>query len=84
MKQLADYVIKHHYPHLERGESVERDAGAEASSSGEGAPAGGYNKYGALIREVAERTARLVAKWQGVSGGHSSGQTTLNWEVSDV
>ncbi|GAQ87461.1 hypothetical protein KFL_003540140 [Klebsormidium nitens] len=70
VKQLADYVIKHHYPHLERGEAAERDAGAEASSSGEGAPAGGYNKYGALFKEVAERTARLAAKWQGVGFAH--------------
>jgi uncharacterized protein YdiU (UPF0061 family) len=72
VKELADYVIRHHFPHLEKGPenegaAVERDAGATASSSGgEGAVVGGYNKYGALFKEVAERTARLVAKWQGV------------------
>lgn len=46
---LADYVIRHHYPHLLEGTA---------------------NKYGAFLREVAQRTGRLVAEWHRVGFVH--------------
>jgi uncharacterized protein YdiU (UPF0061 family) len=75
VKLLADYVIRHHFPHLEDGPGI-GEKGPEAgrggvngvSGSGEGAEGPDkYNKYAALFKEVAERTGRLVALWQGVS-----------------
>jgi uncharacterized protein YdiU (UPF0061 family) len=48
VKQLADFVVRHHYPHLE----------------------GKEDKYAALLGEVIERTARLVAAWQSVGFTH--------------
>ncbi|CAN8299545.1 unnamed protein product [Cochlearia groenlandica] len=45
VRKLADYAIRHHFPHLE---SMNRT----------------------LIVEVAERTATLVARWQGVGFTH--------------
>jgi uncharacterized protein YdiU (UPF0061 family) len=80
VKLLADYVIRHHFPHLEDGPGI-GERGPETSGaagqggvngvSGSGEWAEGpskYNKYAALFKEVAERTGRLVALWQGVSG----------------
>ncbi|KAL4419101.1 hypothetical protein ABPG77_010040 [Micractinium sp. CCAP 211/92] len=46
---LADYVIRHHYSHLEEGSA---------------------NKYAAFLREVAQRTGRLVAEWHRVGFVH--------------
>jgi len=48
LKQLADYVIEQHFPHLQ-----------DVS-----------NKYPCFLREVIERTAHLVAKWQAVGFAH--------------
>lgn len=48
LKQLADYVLEHDFPHL-------RD---------EAQP------YPALLREVVERTAKLMAQWQLVGFAH--------------
>jgi uncharacterized protein YdiU (UPF0061 family) len=45
---LADYVIEHHYPHLQ-----------DAS-----------DRYFSFFREVVQRTAELVAKWQAVGFAH--------------
>ncbi|PRW57632.1 seleno O isoform B [Chlorella sorokiniana] len=52
---VADYVLKHHYPHLLEG----------AASGGQA-----YNAYAALLREVAERTARLFAHWHRIGFVH--------------
>ena len=48
LRQLADYVIEHHFPHLQ------------------GASDGYFN----FFREVVQRTAELVAKWQAVGFAH--------------
>jgi uncharacterized protein YdiU (UPF0061 family) len=48
VRRLADYTIRHHYPHLE----------------GEG------DKYERFLREVVQRTAKLVAAWQAVGFTH--------------
>jgi uncharacterized protein YdiU (UPF0061 family) len=51
-QKLADYVIHHHYPELEK--------------SYEFGPA----RYGAWLKEVANRTASLIAQWQSVGFAH--------------
>ena len=48
LRILADYVIQHHYPHLQ--DTTE--------------------KYRELLREVVQRTARLMAQWQVVGFAH--------------
>jgi uncharacterized protein YdiU (UPF0061 family) len=48
LRQLADYVIEHHYPDLWQRE----------------------DRYLACYREVAARTARLIAQWQLVGFAH--------------
>ncbi|KAL3821480.1 hypothetical protein ACJIZ3_007385 [Penstemon smallii] len=50
---LADYAIRHHFPHLE---NIRDDSVVDLTS----------NKYAAWAVEVVERTAFLVAHWQGV------------------
>ncbi|CAA7407994.1 unnamed protein product [Spirodela intermedia] len=54
VRLLADYAIRHHFPHLENTH--------ESEASG--------NKYAEWAMEVAERTASLVAGWQGVGFTH--------------
>ncbi|KAF8118153.1 hypothetical protein N665_0006s0146 [Sinapis alba] len=54
VKKLADYAIRHHFPHIE---SMNR---SDLTS----------NKYAAWVVEVAERTATLFARWQGVGFTH--------------
>ncbi|CAA7407996.1 unnamed protein product [Spirodela intermedia] len=56
IRLLADYAIRHHFPHLEKTHKSE-------------AP---RNKYADLAVEVAERTASLVAGWQGVGFTHGA------------
>ncbi|GBG63473.1 hypothetical protein CBR_g38091 [Chara braunii] len=84
VQRIADYVIKYHFPQLEKKgastassssssckEGAENGASAEihdASSSDESGKT--YNKYAALLVEVAERTAKMVAKWQAVGFTH--------------
>ncbi|KAL3850072.1 hypothetical protein ACJIZ3_011954 [Penstemon smallii] len=69
VRTLADYAIKHHFPHLEnlsRSDSL-------SFSTGEGDDSFvdlTSNKYAAWAVEIAERTASLVAKWQGVGFTH--------------
>ncbi|MEJ2591613.1 MAG: YdiU family protein [Candidatus Thiodiazotropha sp.] len=48
LRQLADYLIAHHFPDLQ----------------------GSDQPYLALLSEVIERTARLMAQWQGVGFAH--------------
>ncbi|CAA0813249.1 Unknown protein [Striga hermonthica] len=66
---LADYAIRHHFPHLENLSKSE----SLSFSTGEGDDSIvdlTSNKYAAWAVEVAERTASLVAKWQGVGFTH--------------
>ena len=48
LKQLAEYVIDQHFPHLQ----------------------GAADRYRRFLREVVERTARLMAKWQATGFAH--------------
>lgn len=48
VRLLADYVIEHHFPHLQNAE----------------------DRYPRFLREVCDRTARLMAHWQAVGFMH--------------
>ncbi|KAL0843019.1 hypothetical protein Bca101_016264 [Brassica carinata] len=52
VKKLADYAIRHHFPHIEKTMNITS------------------NKYAAWVVDVAERTAALFARWQGVGFTH--------------
>lgn len=69
VRQLADYTIRHHFPHLDKlngSEAVTLAAGLEGSKVVDLTS----NKYAAWSVEVAERTASLLAQWQGVGFTH--------------
>ncbi|KAI3688234.1 hypothetical protein L1987_81945 [Smallanthus sonchifolius] len=69
VKTLADYTIKHHFPHIEsinKSESLSFSTGQENDSAVDLTS----NIYTAWAVEVAERTASLIASWQGVGFTH--------------
>ncbi|XP_076896586.1 uncharacterized protein LOC143549597 [Bidens hawaiensis] len=69
VKTLADYTIKHHFPHLEsmnKSDSLSFSTG----EGNNGVVNLTSNKYAAWLVEVAERTGTLIAKWQGVGFTH--------------
>ncbi|CAH1429425.1 unnamed protein product [Lactuca virosa] len=64
VRSLSDYTIKHHFPHIEtmtKNDSLSFFTNDVDLTS---------NKYAAWLVEVAERTASLIAKWQGVGFTH--------------
>nr|XP_010943527.1 uncharacterized protein LOC105061237 [Elaeis guineensis] len=66
---LADYTIRHHFPHLEnmsKSEGLSFETGQGDLSHIDLTS----NKYAAWSVEVAERTASLIASWQGVGFTH--------------
>ncbi|XP_034687630.1 protein adenylyltransferase SelO [Vitis riparia] len=69
VRALADYTIRHHFPHIEnmtRSEGLSFSTGEQDESIVDLTS----NKYAAWSVEVAERTASLVASWQGVGFTH--------------
>ncbi|KAI3449907.1 hypothetical protein Pfo_006572 [Paulownia fortunei] len=69
VRTLADYCIKHHFPHLEnlsKSDSLSFTTGEGDDSVVDLTS----NKYAAWAVEVAERTASLVANWQGIGFTH--------------
>ncbi|KAL6976720.1 hypothetical protein U1Q18_025506 [Sarracenia purpurea var. burkii] len=69
VRTLADYTIRHHFPHVENmstSESLSFSTGEEDNAFVDLTS----NKYAAWAVEVAERTASLVASWQGVGFTH--------------
>lgn len=69
VRLLADYAIKHHFPHIDnmnKSESLSFNTGFDDQSVVDLSS----NKYAAWAVEVAERTASLVAGWQGVGFTH--------------
>ncbi|EEF48836.1 protein adenylyltransferase SelO [Ricinus communis] len=69
VRALADYAIRHHFPHIDnmtKSESLSFSMGAEDDSIVDLTS----NKYAAWTVEVAERTASLIASWQGVGFTH--------------
>ncbi|ERN11600.1 hypothetical protein AMTR_s00022p00185610 [Amborella trichopoda] len=69
VRVLADYTIRHHFPHLE---NLSKSDSLSFKAEGNGASTVDLtsNKYAAWAVEVAERTALLVAQWQGVGFTH--------------
>ncbi|KAK2459197.1 protein adenylyltransferase SelO [Trifolium repens] len=69
VRTLADYAIKHHFPHIEnmsKSESLSFNTGDEDHSVVDLTS----NKYAAWAVEIAERTASTIARWQGVGFTH--------------
>ncbi|KAE8734741.1 putative ATP binding protein [Hibiscus syriacus] len=69
VRALADYAIRHHFPHIENisiSESLSFSTGDDDQLVVDLTS----NKYAAWIVEIAERTASLVARWQGVGFTH--------------
>lgn len=69
VRALADYAIRHHFPHLEnmsKSEGISFVTGQEDDSVVDLTS----NKYAAWTVEVAERTASMIAGWQGVGFTH--------------
>ncbi|KAM0002206.1 putative protein adenylyltransferase SelO [Helianthus debilis subsp. tardiflorus] len=69
VKVLADYTIRHHFPHIEnmsKSDSLSFSTGQENDTAVDLTS----NKYAAWVVEVAERTASLIASWQGVGFTH--------------
>ncbi|XP_071712364.1 uncharacterized protein [Rutidosis leptorrhynchoides] len=69
VKTLADYTIKHHFPHIEnmsKSDGLSFSTGQENDSVVDLTS----NKYAAWAVEVAERTASLISSWQGVGFTH--------------
>ncbi|KAK4792225.1 hypothetical protein SAY86_022660 [Trapa natans] len=69
VRALADYAIRHHFPHIDRmttSDSLSFDTGNNDQDIVDLTS----NKYAAWAVEIAERTACLIAKWQGVGFTH--------------
>ncbi|KAH1108873.1 hypothetical protein J1N35_012641 [Gossypium stocksii] len=69
VRSLADYAIRHHFPRIEnmsKNESLSFSTGDNDQSVVDLTS----NKYAAWTVEIAERTASLVARWQGVGFTH--------------
>lgn len=69
VRLLADYAIKHHFSHIEnmsKSESLSFSTGDEDHSVVDLTS----NKYAAWAVEIAERTASMIARWQGVGFTH--------------
>ncbi|KAL2610259.1 hypothetical protein R1flu_028832 [Riccia fluitans] len=73
VRQLADYTIRQHYPQFV-DLPFERQVFEESTEVGpSNAPVEvdvSKNKYASWFTEVAERTAVMIAKWQGVGFTH--------------
>ncbi|XP_058073429.1 uncharacterized protein LOC131222395 isoform X2 [Magnolia sinica] len=70
VRALADYTIRHHFSHLENMQKSKSLSFRADSQEGYSAADVMPNKYAAWSVEVAERTASLVARWQGVGFTH--------------
>ncbi|XP_066377599.1 uncharacterized protein [Miscanthus floridulus] len=69
VRRLADYVIRQHFPHLE---NMKKSEGLSFEAAIGDSPTIDLtsNKYAAWAVEVAERTAYLIVRWQGVGFTH--------------
>nr|ATG70891.1 hypothetical protein [Juniperus drupacea] len=70
IRTLLDYTIQHHFPHLNSLSSKGEDFSLKPEGLEKPAVDLTSNKYAAWFCEVAERTAVLIAKWQGVGFTH--------------
>ncbi|EIE25715.1 UPF0061-domain-containing protein [Coccomyxa subellipsoidea C-169] len=71
---LADYIIRHHYPHLE-GAGFSRNGYSDRMKLLSLSGAGREDRYVAFLGEVVSRTANLLASWQSVGFVHGVGNT---------
>ncbi|XP_058774511.1 uncharacterized protein LOC131648807 [Vicia villosa] len=67
VRGLADYAIKHHFPHIE---NMSKSESLSFSTGDEDVVDLTSNKYAAWVVEIAERTASMIARWQGVGFTH--------------
>ncbi|KAJ0714115.1 putative virus capsid protein, alpha-helical [Helianthus annuus] len=70
VKTLADYTIKHHFPHIESTSKSGRLFFSSTGQENDSVVDLTSNKYAAWAVEVSERTASLIASWQGVGFTH--------------
>ncbi|CAH8303484.1 unnamed protein product, partial [Eruca vesicaria subsp. sativa] len=70
VRKLADYAIRHHFPHIEKSMNRSDSLSFRTSSEDDSVVDLTSNKYAAWVVEVAERTATLFARWQGVGFTH--------------
>lgn len=70
VRTLLDYTIRHHFPHLDNLSSKDEDFSLKPEGDERSTIDLTSNKYAAWFCEVAERTAVLIAKWQGVGFTH--------------
>uniref|UniRef100_A0A0C9RMU2 Selenoprotein O n=1 Tax=Wollemia nobilis TaxID=56998 RepID=A0A0C9RMU2_9CONI len=70
VRTLLDYTIRHHFPHLDLLSSADEDFSLRPEGLETSTIDLTSNKYAAWFCEVAERTAVLIAKWQGVGFTH--------------
>ncbi|KAL5983367.1 hypothetical protein ACLOJK_017451 [Asimina triloba] len=70
VRALADYTIRHHFPHLETIHKDQSSFFKPEAQEGSSVVDLSSNKYAAWSVEVAEQTASLIAKWQGVGFTH--------------
>ncbi|KAJ1987874.1 hypothetical protein EDC05_005605 [Coemansia umbellata] len=54
-RQLADYIIKYHFPNILQDEAKETD---------------GWNRYAILFSNIMKKTAKMVAHWQSIGFCH--------------
>ncbi|KAI5424762.1 hypothetical protein KIW84_030812 [Lathyrus oleraceus] len=64
---MEDYAIKHHFPHVE---NMSKNESLSFSTGDEDVVDLTSNKYAAWVVEIAERTASMIARWQGVGFTH--------------
>ncbi|CAL5210367.1 unnamed protein product [Lathyrus oleraceus] len=65
VRGLADYAIKHHFPHIE---NMSKSESLSFSTGDEDVVDLTSNKYAAWVVEIAERTASMIARWQDLPG----------------
>lgn len=70
VRTLLDYTIHHHFPHLDKLSSKDEEFSLKPEGQEKSTIDLSSNKYAAWFCEVAERTAVLIAKWQGVGFTH--------------
>ncbi|CAF2349121.1 hypothetical protein HID58_039275 [Brassica napus] len=70
VRKLADYAIKHHFPHIESMNRSDDSLSFITGKEDDSVVDLTSNKYAAWVVEIAERTATLVARWQGVGFTH--------------
>ncbi|AQL03397.1 UPF0061 protein azo1574 [Zea mays] len=73
VRRLADYTIHHHFPHLEnmkKSEGLSFETAIGDSPTIDLTSNKYAGKYLSWAVEVAERTAYLIARWQGVGFTH--------------